>query len=59
MVLYKTTKDGVIPMTAEEESLIQAERLADKTRPPAVKVKTLAETLLDIEARLRALESKK
>lgn len=59
MVLYKTTKEGAVPMTKEEEAEILAERLADRNRPPAIKVKTVEETLQDIETRLRVLENKK
>ncbi len=49
MVLYKTTKEGAVPMTKEEEAEVRgdwAKAEKDKDRP---KPKTLEERVIDLE----------
>lgn len=59
MTLYKATKDGNIPMTAQEEAEIRAIWAANDSRPPAIKPKPMDERMADIEARVTALEKAK
>ncbi len=59
MTLYKATKDGNIPMTAQEEAEIRAMWAANDSRPPAIKPKSVDERISDLEVRIAALEKVK
>lgn len=56
MALYKSTEDGQIPMTAEEEAQIRAEWAAAEDEAKKPKKKNNEERLADIEDRLKKLE---
>ena len=58
MVLYKTTKDGNIPMSPEEESAIRAEWASNSTSPKP-KPKSLEQRVIDLETAVSFLSKDK
>jgi len=59
MTLYKTTEEGNIPMTPEEEAEIRADWAAAEERQKAPKPKTLEDLIKDLDKRVKALEKGK
>jgi len=59
MTLYKTTEEGNVPMTPEEEAEIRADWAAAEERQKAPKPKTLEDLIKDLDKRVKALEKGK
>lgn len=59
MVLYKSTADGQIPMTEEEEAQIRADWAAAEKEAKKPKPKTIEDLVKDLDKRLTALEKAK
>lgn len=59
MVLYKSTADGQIPMTEEEEAQIRADWAAAEKEAKKPKPKTIEDIVKDLDKRLTALEKAK
>lgn len=56
MALYKTTEEGNIPMTPEEEAQVKADWARAEELAKQPKPKTDAERIADLELRVRVLE---
>ena len=56
MVLYKSTEDGQVPMTAEEEAKIRAEWATAEKEAKKPKKKNAEERLAELEERVKKLE---
>ena len=56
MVLYKSTEDGQVPMTAEEEAQIRAEWAEGEKEAKKPKRKNTEERLAELEERVKKLE---
>lgn len=56
MVLYKSTTEGRVPMTPEEEAQVKADWAAAEEEAKKPKKKNTEERLADIEDRLKKLE---